>query len=157
MPTPSQAGAICDAIIADLASISLPSGAAAVTGVRSYLAQTLLENTGIFTVYAAPASRTSALADRSGRLSSGYRVVLIFQQRVQWTGLAATDNATLDSLVATVEATQDAYARRRGLTVSGQTNVYAEAAEADPLFDPSLLDEQSLFAAVLALTITGWH
>lgn len=145
----SQAGGICDAIVADLATLTLP---ATLGASRSYLATTALQSASTFQVFIAPAS---GMAEMEGRdiIRDEMRVVLTFLKRVA----SPPANADIDPLVETVEVIQDAYTRKRRLTVSGQTTVACIKADADPLYDPALLDEQGLFAAILVLTFSVWN
>jgi hypothetical protein len=150
---PGQFGPIADAIVANLNGGTWPTG---FTAQRGYLTLVLLESLTAFTCVVTPTRRGAELQTKT-LLADRPAFIFAFCQNFRASGPPAA--ATIDGLIATVEAVQDAYLRSKTvLSVAGVLDpVVSLSADLDPAYDPRWLDEELTFMSLLAVEMGAWH
>lgn len=154
-PVLAQTAAVRDAVVQDmklLLTTNPVEPATVLTVTASYLATQALEAAGTFQAFVTATSRSAEMIAR-GIEQNDVKVAVTFLQRFK----QPPANQDVDYLVQTVEMFQDAYVKRRPLTVLGQTFVASGPVDVDPIYDPKLLDELLLFACVLSMTMSCWN
>jgi hypothetical protein len=133
-------GAIADAVAAEITA-----GWPALTVARAYLHE-FDETSTAFHCSVVPSGRTSEQIARNTRQVAP-QLTITFSQLV-----ANTANATIDPLVATLEAVMDSYSQDRPLAGIAGVQVLGKATS-DALYVPALLDEKSLFVGSFTIDL----
>jgi hypothetical protein len=141
-----QIEVIADAIVTDLAALSLPASCAFQ---RGYLTMKRLLSFTAFTCLVTPVTRGSHLVAKRWA-DNPLKYFLVFAQNF---APNPPGNAQLDPLVATAEFIQDLYAERQRTIPAGEDNVVALTAEYDPIYETLYLDQDMLFCGTVVIDV----